>query len=279
MHDIQSPGVDLDHPSVGRVYDYLLGGTANWAIDRDFGQRAREQFPVLADMALANRLFLNRVVRHLARRGIRQFLDIGPVAPAAGCTHRVADEIAPGCRVVYADNEPVSVARAEVLLDREGDPDRHAVINADLHDPDKLWYEAAATGIIDPDEPGAVLIIAALSMVSPGIDSVHTVARYRDLLPVGSYLAISHLTDDGVPPELARRLTGFLRLCEDANNPAMCRGRAEIKAMFGDFEMLEPGVVWTPQWHPEDEDPAGPAVPFETPSHAVILAGVGRKRA
>jgi hypothetical protein len=277
-YSASSPGVDLDHPSVARVYDYLLGGTANWAIDRDFARRAREEFPLLPDITLANRMFLKRVVRHLAdKRDIRQFLDIGPVVPAAGSTHMVADEIARDCRVVYADSDPVSVAHAEVLLDQEGDPRRHAVINADLHDPDKLWHEAYTTGILDPDQPVAVLMIAVLHVAHPGSDGARTVARYRELLPAGSYLGISHVTDEGVPPELTRRLARLKRLCEEANNPVVCRRHAEIQELFGDFEILEPGMAWTPQWHPEEADPDDPAIPLETPSHAVIWAGVGHK--
>lgn len=279
-HPIASPGVDLEHPSVARVYDYLLGGTANWAIDRDFGQRALQQFPLLGDIALANRMFLNRVVRHLARRGVRQFLDIGPVVPTAGSTHQVADEIAPDSRVVYADNEPVAVAHAEVLLDQEGDPDRHAVINASLHDPDELWHEALATRILDPDEPIAVLMIAVLHVFQPGPDGAdigaRTVARYRELLSGGSYLGISHVTDEGVPPELAPKLAKLKQLCDDANSRVICRRQSEINALFGDFEVLDPGVVWIPEWRPE-EDPPGRTITFETPNHAVIWAGVGRK--
>jgi hypothetical protein len=279
MQSQSPPGVDLNHPSVGRVYDYLLGGTANWAIDRDFCQRACEQFPLLPDIALANRLFHNRVVRHLGRYGIRQFLDIGPVVPVAGCTHRVADEAVRDARVIYADNEPVSVAHAEVLLDQEGDPRRHAVVNADLHDPDKLWHEAVATGILDPNEPVAVLAIAVQHLIPPNTDSVRTVARYRQLLPVGSYLAITHVTNDGVPPDLALRLARLQQTCADAGSPMRCRQRAEIEAMLGDFEVLDPGMVWAPLWHPEDSGPDERPIPFQTPSHAVIWAGVGRKTA
>lgn len=94
-------GVDLEHPSVARIYDYLLGGEANWAIDRRFGQQALNQLPLLRPIAMSNRLFLHRAVRYLARRGVRQFIDIGSGVPTMGNTHEVADEIAPDSRVVY----------------------------------------------------------------------------------------------------------------------------------------------------------------------------------
>src|SRR2546426_9636396 len=114
------------------------------------------KFPLLKDITLANRMFLNRVVRHLSKRGIRQFLDIGAGVPTAGNTHQVANSVAPDSRVVYVDNEPVAVAQSEVLLDREGDPDRHAVVNADLRDPDALCRDVDATRLIHPHQPDAL---------------------------------------------------------------------------------------------------------------------------
>ncbi|WP_291415502.1 SAM-dependent methyltransferase [Actinophytocola sp.] len=279
---IPPKGVDLTRPSVARVYDYYLGGTANWAIDREFGERVLDRFPLVKNIAVANRLFLNRVVRHLAKLGVRQFLDIGAGVPTAGNTHQVADEVAPDTRVVYVDNEPVAVAHGELLLDKEGDPTRHAVIHADLRDPDGLWRDAVATGVLDPEEPVALLIIAVLHVFQPGPDgtdiSEQSLARYRELLAPGSYLAISHATDEGTPSELTQRLADLKRMYDtSSSNKVIWRPRAEIDSLFGDFELVEPGTVWSPQWHPEQTGPNATPITFDTPSHAVVWAGVGKK--
>lgn len=281
-HPAQPAGVDLTRPSVARVYDFYLGGTANWPVDREFGQRVLTRFPLLRNVAMANRLFLNRVVRHLAKSGIRQFLDIGAGVPTEGNTHQVADEVRPDCRVVYVDNEPVAVAHGELLLDEFGDPRRHAVIQGDLRRPDELWARAVSTGILDPDEPVALLVIAVLHVQQPdehGRDiGPESVARYRALLPPGSYLAISHITDEGVPPELDGTLVELKQMYDtSSSSDVIWRPRAEIEAMLGDFELVDPGMVWTPQWHPEETGPNAKRIDFETPSHAVIWAGVGRK--
>jgi hypothetical protein len=275
-------GLDLTHPSAARVYDYLLGGSANWAIDREFGQRIVERLPLSKDMVLANRVFLNRVVRHLTRLGVRQFLDIGAGVPTAGNTHQVADAIAPDTRVVYVDNEPVAVAHAEIILNREGDPDRHAVINADLREPDELWRRARGTGILDLDQPIALLMIAVLHFFHPGPDGVdrgaQSAARYRELLPPGSYLAISHLTDDGIPGEMVDKLDDIRKMYENSvSSRILYRTRAEIDALFGDFPLVDPGTVWTPQWHPEDTGIMAPDIEFPTPGHAAVWAGLARK--
>lgn len=281
-------GVDLERPNVARVYDYYLGGRANWAIDREFGDRALKSFPLLKDIALANRMFLNRVVRHLAKRGVLQFLDIGAGVPTAGNTHEVADELAqaerrrPNTRVVYADNEPVAVAHAEILLDEEGDPNRHAAIAADLRDPDDVWAQALDTELLDPHAPVALLLIAVLHVHQPGPDGAdigaESVARFRELLPPGSFVAISHCTTDGVPPDLAAQLAELKRFYDtSSNSDIIFRNRQEIAALLDGWPLLDPGWAWTPEWHPEETGPNVRTITFPSPSHAALWAGVAEK--
>lgn len=274
-------GVDLEHPSVARVYDWYLGGTANWAIDREFGERVLTTFPLLRPIAIANRLFLHRVVRHLVRKGVKQFVDIGSGVPTMGNTHQVADEVAPDSHVVYIDHEPVAVAHSQVLLEKDGDPARHAAINADLRNPDRLWQQVIETGVIDLDEPIALLVIAVLHVQQPDADGVdvgpRAIARYRELLPAGSYLAISHITDDGVPEEVGERLVELKQMYDTSSSPVIWRSHDQIRDLFGDFELLPPGMGWTPSWHPEETGPTSPVIEFDQPNEAVIWAGVGRK--
>lgn len=287
--EIHLPGLDLERPSVARVYDYYLGGSANWAVDREFGGRVLERFPLLRNIAIANRLYLNRLVRHLTKLGIRQFLDVGAGMPTAGNTHQIIDELTaasggtPEGHVVYVDNEPIAVAHAEILLGKEGNTDRHGVLKADLRDPDDLWRRAMATGLLDPDEPIALLLIAVLHVHQPGPDGVtdvgaESVARLRELLPVGSYLGMSHITDEGVPPEVGENLVELKRMYDTSSSSnAIWRSHEEIEAMLGDFEVLAPGWTWLTEWHPEETGPTAHSIVFPTPNHAVAWAGAGRK--
>jgi hypothetical protein len=274
-------GVDLEHPSVARVYDWYLGGTANWAIDREFGERVLSMFPLLRPIAIANRLFLHRAVRHLVGLGVRQFVDVGSGVPTMGNTHQVADEVAPDSRVVYIDHEPVAVAHSQVLLEKSGDPARHAVINADLRSPDRLWQRVVETGVIDLDEPIALLVIAVLHVQQPDADGVdagpRAMARYRELLPPGSYLAVSHLTDDGVPDDMTDKLVELKKMYDTSSSPVIWRTHDQIRALLGDFDLVPPGMGWTQSWHPEETGPNSPVIDFERPNEAAIWAGVGRK--
>jgi hypothetical protein len=275
--------VDPELPSVARVYDYYLGGTVNRVVDRQFADKVLTRFPLVRPIAMANRLFLHRAVRHLVRLGIRQFVDIGSGLPTMGNTHAVADELAPGAStVVYTDNEPVAVTQSRAIIEEAGDPGRHAVIHADLRDPDQLWRRVGGTGLIDSAEPIGLLIIAVLHIRQPddnGFDiGPRVLARLRELLPAGSYLAISHATMEGVPDEVSTGLSGIGRLYDAHGNPALWRSRAEIAELFGDFELVDPGITWTPLWHPEETGPSSPAVTFGTPNESIVLAGVARKR-
>lgn len=274
-------GLDLDRPSVARVYDWLLGGSANWAIDREFGAKVVATVPLLKSAALANRLFLHRVVRHLVGLGVRQFVDIGSGIPTMGNTHEVAEEAAPDSKVVYVDYEPVAVAHSRILLERHGDPARHAVVQADMRDPRELWESVAGTGVIDFSQPIALLLIAVLHMQQLDRNGVEAgpdvVAHYRKLLPSGSYLALSHITDEGVPSVMAEQLVDLRKLYEASSGPMIWRSHQEIRGMLGDFEVIEPGMTWTPLWHPEEARQDSPELEFDTPAESVVWAGVGRK--
>lgn len=279
-------GVDLSQPSIARVYDYYLGGDTNWEIDRQFADKILREFPIMRPIARSNRLFLHRLVRHLTKAGIRQFVDLGSGVPTMGHAHEVADQVAPGeVRVAYVDHEPVAVAHSRSLLREFGDEDRHTAIHADIRDPQGLWEKIEASGVIDPEKPIGLLMIAVLHVQqlptpdSPVADDLgpHLVKTYRDLLPAGSYLGISHVTSEGIPAESAEMLTSIKKRYDGAGSPVIWRTRDEIEALFGDFRLIDPGLTWTPLWHPEEASVTDETPDLDDPSKSVILAGVAKK--
>jgi O-methyltransferase involved in polyketide biosynthesis len=270
--------VDLEHPHAARIYDYLLGGTANWAIDRAFGDQAIEKLPLARTLARVNRDYLGRAVRYCARNGISQFLDLGSGVPTVGNVHEAAGEIDPASRVVYVDNEPVAVAHSRMLLETEGDPSRHAAIHGDLRDVLGAWDAAMDTGVLDPDRPIALLAVAVLHFLSPEDDPHEVLRRYRELLVPGSHLIVSHVSDEDVPDEEIAQLRAIVDQLRAANVPVFFRSHAEIGEFFGDFEMVEPGVVWLPEWHPDDGRLTATARVTHNPALSCLYGGAGRKR-
>ena len=245
------PEIDASVAHAARVYDYWLGGRANFPADRDAAEQAIAANPDIVPEVRANRAFLGRAVRYLAEgAGLRQFLDIGTGIPAGNSTHEVAQRIAPDSRVVYVDSDPVVLAHAHYLL--QGTPgDQCAYIFADLRDPDGIWRQATAT--LDAGLPVAVLMVAVLQHLPDADDPHGIVARVMAELPAGSYLVISHPASDIGAGQVARSMR---RYNERARGPATARTQAEVTRFFDGLDLAGPGVVQLPQWRPDPGDAA-----------------------
>jgi O-methyltransferase involved in polyketide biosynthesis len=262
-------------PSEARVYDYWLGGACNWAIDREFGDAAIAKYPDMPLIAQENRKFLYRAVSHLLRRGVRQFVDIGSGVPTAGNVHQIAERESPGtARVVYIDHDPIAHAHATILLDEEGDPDRHRALCADLLDYASLWRQVLDTGVINPAEPIALLLVAVLHFIKPNQHPEEAVAFYRDQLPPGSFLVLSHGSSEGQSAQTMVEADKVRASYEEkATSAAWFRSRHEIESFFGGWPLIDPGITWTATW----SDGTIPADYTGDPARAFILAGIAAK--
>lgn len=258
-------GIDIERPSASRIYDYWLGGTHNFAVDREVARGVTEAVPDTPLIMQANRGFLHRAVRFLVASDIRQFLDIGSGIPTLGNVHEVVQKTAPEGRVVYADHDPVAVAHSRHIL--AGNP-HVAVIQEDLRRPEAILAHPDLTRLLDLTRPVALLLNAVLHFVADEQDPYRIVARLRDALAPGSYLVLSHGTADGMPPEASER---WIELFKRTPSPARPRTYAEVRPFFDGFELLPPGLVWAPQWRPEHPDEVG-----EHPERSATYVGVGR---
>jgi hypothetical protein len=258
-------GIDLDRPSAARVYDFYLGGFHNFAADREMGRQAVQMWPDLPEIMRSNRGFLRRAVEFLVDAGVRQFLDLGSGIPTVGNVHEVAQRLAPDSRVVYVDNDPVAVEHSQAIL--AGD-DGTVVVQADLRDPDAVLGDPAVRTLLDLNRPIAVLMVAVLHFVPDDADPAGLVARFRDAVAPGSYLALSHATTG----ERADRAAEHRGLYQRTATPMTMRTREQVEHLFDGWELVQPGLVHLPQWRPEPGTPS-PDRPERMPG----LAGVGRK--
>jgi SAM-dependent methyltransferase len=263
------PGVDTNRANVARVYDYLVGGTHNFLADQDVGRAIIAVEPNARAIFAANRAFLGRAVRFLAAAGIRQFIDIGSGIPTESNVHEVAQQAAPDARVVYADIDPVAIAHSKAIL--AGTPGA-TVIEGDLRAPETVLARIADTGLIDFTQPVALLLIAVVHFIHDEEDPWRIVGGLMDALAPGSYLALTHGTEDG-KPEVAH--AGEKVYQRAVNADLRMRPRADILRLFDGLELLEPGLVTSPEWHPES--------PADRPEDPGMfwggLAGVGYKPA
>lgn len=268
QHDWVPPGIDTLTPSGARTYDYLLGGGHNFPADRHAAEQAEKIMPGIQDVARLNRAFLGRVVRFMMDEGIRQFLDIGSGIPTVGNVHQVTERIDPECRVVYVDRDPVAVAHSEMML---ADNDRAAIVHADFRDPERIFTSPEVRRLLNLDEPIGLLMVALLHWIPDESDLPALLADYRQRIPVGSYLAISHLTSDQQTEQIDTVVGMFNRA--KGYDQATTRTYTEIEAMFTDLELLEPGLVGCALWRP-----GGPGDIADHPeSNAQIYSGVAKK--
>lgn len=263
-------GVDITKPAAARVYDWYLGGAHNFDVDREFGREMVERLPVVARCAVENRDFLRRAVEWLCEQGVDQFLDLGSGVPTAGNVHEIAQRHNAGARTVYVDYEQVAVTHANMVLD-EQDParERTTVVQADLRNPAAVLEDPETTRLLDLDRPVALLVVAVLHFVAPADRPEDFLQQYRDALAPGSFVALSQMTNDGAPQDLHEQAETLRQGYSKSSNPGYFRSRPEFTALFGDFAVVEPGVTWTPEWHPDSEL-------TEDPARALFLCGVAR---
>jgi hypothetical protein len=255
--------IDTNVAHAGRMYDYMLGGTTNFAVDREACIEANADFPGGIQAAKAglraNRDFLGRAVRYLAREaGIRQFLDLGTGIPNEDNTHAVALAVAPDSRIVYVDNDPIVLAHAHELL-KTTPESATAYLDADMRDTDKVLSEASKT--LDFTEPIGLVLVAILHFVTDDEDPYGLVAKLVDAVPSGSYLAISHLASDIMADEMAAL---YERISERTKETFVLRSRAEVSRFFDGLDLIDPGVSLVSEWH------TGAAGQVDLPVYAAV---------
>ena len=258
--------VDLATPNTARIYDYLLGGKDNYAADREVAERLLDVIPEARTAARENHAFIGRAVRFLAREGVRQFIDIGSKLPASGNVHEVAAETAPDATVVFADGDPVVLAHARALLARTR---RAAFVRCDPLRPDAVADDPEVRALIDFERPVAVVLDRVLHVIEDDDAAAAALRRLHAALAPGSHLVFTHITHEPEPESGG----DVGRVFKPTSGHFWGRGRAGILGIVGCFDLVEPGLTYTPEWRP---DPSAPRAAH--PERTFTLAGVGRRR-
>jgi hypothetical protein len=242
-----------DIPSAARIYDYLLGGKDNYPADREVARTMIAQLPNVRVAVQWNRAFLQRVVRYLVgEAGISQIVDIGAGLPSAGNTHDVAQKVNSDARVVYVDHDPVVLAHGRDML--QGIPGT-AIIERDLFEPQTILADPELGRLIDFDEPVAFMFLSILHFVPDEVNPAGLIAQLLAPFPKGSHVAISHATPDATPA-----VNDVQRVFDKATEQAHVRSRIEVAKLVVGLDILEPGLVWLPEWRPDPDTTMPPNV-------------------
>ncbi|MGW2372187.1 MULTISPECIES: SAM-dependent methyltransferase [Kitasatospora] len=267
------PRIRQDIPHSARMYDYFLGGKDNFAVDREAAERVLTAFPTMRTAVRANRTFMHRATRALARRGLRQWLDIGTGIPTSPNLHEVAQAVEPSARVVYADNDPVVLAHSRALM-TSTPQGRTAYVHGDVRDPAAILTTPQVAQTLDLTRPVVLSMIALLHFV-PDLEEAHAIVRHLlDPLPAGSALVLSHATAELDPPGA----TKVEEIYNQAGTSLRLRPEAEFATFFEGLDLLDPGIVPAHRWHPEGtDDDADPLPATVTDAQVSFYAAVALK--
>ena len=243
MKPPQNP--DINAPNAARMYDYFLGGSANFAVDREAAEQALAITPEIGKFSRGNRAFLFRMVRMLCERGVDQFLDLGSGIPTVGNVHEIAQRQNPGAKVAYVDREPIAVAHAKSFL---RDHEQVTVTQADIRCPREVLGAPGVAGLLDFTRPVAVLAVAILHFIADEDDPAELMTAYRDACSTGSYLAVSHASPRSMTPDEVRR---GQQLYRTTGTPLASRSYEQIAGLLPGYQLLDPGLVPLGEWHPD----------------------------
>lgn len=257
------PELDITKPSVARVYDAILGGKDNFAVDREVAEQAMRATGDGGRAARLNRAALGRAVRFMAAEGVAQFLDLGSGLPTAQNTHQIAQAVNPAAKVVYVDNDPSVYIHGEVLL---ADDKSTRVVLGDVREPAVLLEMPQVKDFLDFGQPVGLILNAVIHHVLDEEDPYGIVECYKRVLAPGSYMQLTHFSDES---DEAKANEAVLR---HALGRGQVRSRTEITRFFAGLDVVEPGIVFMPLWRPDH----AVAEPLE-PGGTLMLTGVGRK--
>jgi len=260
MSQVTSPGNDPGRPAAARIYDYLLGGKDNYAVDRTAAERVLAVAPDQRQLARANRAFAIRAVGALASAGIRQFVDLGTGFPTSPSVHEAARRADPGARVVYVDYDPLVHVHNTALLAQD---DQVVSVRADIRQPETILEHPDVTRLIDFGQPVGVLCVAVLHLVPDAEDPGGIVARFRDGVCAGSYLALSQFASDSDAEAMAE----LRAVAAGTAVETYFRPRDAILRFFDGFELVPPGLTDVERWRQEGA----------APTRLKIAGAVGRK--
>jgi SAM-dependent methyltransferase len=268
VNGVGPDGIDTSTPNVARIHDYLLGGKDNFASDRAAAAWLLTAIPDVAAIARDGRQFLARAVRFLAAEaGVEQFLDLGAGLPTQANVHELALRYTPAARVVYVDVDPVVWSHGQALL---AEADRTVMVHADLRDPRRILDHPDVHALLDLSRPVAMLCASSMHFVADEDGPGEILAAYRDRLTAGSYLVISHASSVAPEDDPEGDVDSATEVFSKASAHLHARTFDQIRELFDGWELIDPGVVWMPEWRP---DPGvGPGGRLRS-----LRAGVGRK--
>lgn len=263
--EAQEVPVRPGYPSLAEIWDYWLGGSHHDQAAIDQAGQIELCAPHIPYLVRASRALTGRMVRYLLDQGVRQFVDLGSGIPTMKHVHEVADATDSRSSIVYVDVDPDVVAVGRELLQGQ---ENVVYLGADFRQPGQLVAAPEFRELIDLDQPVGLLAIESLLFLTDEDDPGTLIGSYLELLPSGSYIGLSHSSEN---KELRDGLNIYRRMFGNPPDVTL-RDRDRLTSFLSGLDLIDPGVVTVPLWNPLTEDDVG-----QNADLPHMFAGLGRK--
>jgi hypothetical protein len=151
------------------------------------------------------------------------------------------------------DNDSVVYTHSKALL---ADARTTDFVVGDVRQPQEILTDPVVESMIDFGQPVGLLLFALLHHLDDGDHPEWIMNEFRAAMPSGSFLAISSLRLPGPElPELRAITIEGERLMAGPLGGMRWREDDEIRAWFGDWELISPGLVPLGDWRPPAAGP------------------------
>ncbi len=227
---------DASQPSAARIYDYLLGGTHNFEIDRQIAQKVLDLGSFFPKMFRQFRWFLGEATRRLCDEGFRKFLDFASGLPTIDHIHEVAPE---GTKVIYSDVDTVTVAYGLQII---GDNPNIRYVQCDAGQPEKILHSEVITELFGEDRKVAIGFNGISFFLADDV-LAHSLRTLYDWADKGARL---FFIDQDIPVQTdkCKEMVAFYKGMQDV----YIRSKNQVEELIGPWSISEPGFRPLQEW-------------------------------
>ena len=232
---------DASKPNAGRIYDYTLGGSHNFEVDRQAAETIFKILPFIPKHARLQRWALKDIAVELSeRRGYDLIIDFASGLPTNDHIH---SRVTKATTVIYSDFDPVVVEYAREIL---GDTPNVYIFQADARHPEDLLNRPEVQRILAGRRKAGFVYWG----VSAFIDNdaiAHAMSYLYDWADAGSCLAFNAQggSSIGTPEEQER----IVKIYEQMGTKLYGRTLEELEKLLKPWRLDKDGFVSLLDWH------------------------------
>jgi hypothetical protein len=236
--------IDDSKPNAGRMYDYYLGGSHNFEVDRQAGDQVLTLIPFASKFARLQRWALQDIAVNLTQeRGYDVIIDFASGLPTNDHVHHIAPE---GTTVIYSDHDPVVVEYARDIL---GDTPNVYFFEANAAEPELLLNRPEVQEILAGRRKVGLILWGVSAFLTD--EALAHAARYiYDWAASGSCLAFNAQLADVPQNPTTSQIEEIYR---QMGSVARLRPLKQFYELIQPWQLETEGFISLLEWHGFDQ--------------------------